>query len=802
MASSSSAFSQAVGLRESVYALIYGRLASQNGCSIPANPESINLLLPPTPSNYINDAISTSEQEKLWSQVSLKSLLVSDDELQSIFSLSIATVTSPKPPKDVHTVYIRSFCIKTTQLEVILSIMQARGLISAEEKQQRISDWHSMLSLDQEMIWIRYIGQTKTPFTPWKRHWQDINRGDRSFAVSFIQMVQEKFPEVIKAATIFTFQTTTTSQEIADLHEQAAIALLNPSLLNLQWGGTGIGYAVTPDEITFFKEFKTSLLENLPTGPSSTDTSAAEYVQKLRGYYTENIETNQKKKKSFTDLLYSTSLEQLSVPSVSSSDCSLAIIMGSDPTSEVFRSPERFLSGPGKTSKLMAHFLTSMAAAEGSSSSSKNSSAALQSSPSISDALAQFQFTNLFPWPGKDVTDLRSVTQIHASYLKQTQPLLILSLSDRVSVVAWNGFDDDFVAGYKFYSGRFFFDGEQFQSVVGRPSVTQLDGTEQYFICIPSYHPRMMAKVSSAGQQAYGRVMFRILTVFWLTASTILELSRNSRPSATFEFCSKVVDLVEERLKIADFHTRFAEEREQLSKYLLNQAKARTDGRAARAREAEGRMEGPVALDVSPTDDILPDTFYTGPRRWLVPSNRPVDIEKSLDNRQYDDENSADPMWFFSMFFADLFGCHGLPDENQIINFGNRSLSAQGTIFAKLHDFCRSSRYLKHPFIRQIQELCTFEEVMGGKQQVSSVTMTSIAKKLFPQAAPFREYLQDNGVNTTKVKSMMLIPSKGSSFAGFLPGDLTANKIWKADKRKRFMETERARKKAKRGSNT
>lgn len=136
----------------------------------------------------------------------------------------------------------------------------------------------------------------------------------------------------------------------------------------------------------------------------------------------------------------------------------------------------------------------------------------------------------------------------------------------------------------------------------------------------------------------------------------------------------------------------------------------------------------------------MPLEDFIGGQGWTTVSNKPEKVKLSLLGRALDDANLADPLWLFAKFFAELYGCFDYPVSLVLVDLGYPVL-VETSVWLKLKEFCLRSRYLNHPFVNQILDLCTFSDAprQGGKQTNSSVTMVQIIKRLFPRSAAFKE---------------------------------------------------------------
>lgn len=749
-----------------IYTVILDRLQARNGCSLPESPNDINFLLP--------DPTSPLPKANLWSRIANASFLVSDAELQVALNLARVSELS-QAPKHATDLYIRSYCIRSNELRVILAEMLEANIFNSTSKLTRYTDWLAATKT-QERVWIRYAGQTRT--TGLKRLLFDLSLPSRSFGMIFIQFLAKdaRFCQVIDYASVFTIiDARSTEQKAADLGEQATVALLWSGLLNQQWGGLGSTYNVPIADLETFASFSTSLTENAQSKTSTPfdDDSTMRYVTALQEYHDTNVSSNH----TFTNAVRDACRRQLQGLTVSG-NATLALMVAAEPTVKSFRDAELFLDGSGDSGRLMMNMLSAMATSE----------ASAKPCDETFKLSTLFRFLDLVPWPSKNEDHLRPLVRLHRNYIESSKPIIVATLSERQAAVFQNALDDDFMSSFRFKSGEAIFEGRRFVELVGTLKICKLSSTssDQYFINIPCYHPGSMAKMSSENQQLFGKVFFKTLVIIWLTADTVLSLDS---AAPTYDFCSQVIQAVHSRLNDAQFIASFVQDRNLLSTAMSHQKQALPFASKAGILG----LQNDTTSDVTSINVVKPVAFYKGGQGWISVSNRTDTAQKALRGRAVDDSNSADPMWFFAKFLEECYDCrldHGerYPTDTITIDLGPPSL-VKTSIWLSLHDFCTSSSHREHPYARQIKELCQFDEDAGrhgGKQTASSVTMTAVLKALLPRADAFKEwfYPKDGGKTGKVMVSAVLVPGRNVTFSGFQPGDLSKKGVWLADKRK------------------
>lgn len=415
-----------VQLRSDVYDRIYSAMEEQELKLV--NHNLLQLLLPTSKTNLAS-----------WQKLLISPMLVTDAELQSMFVLRKckSSTTPPLDPNQV-TFYVRSMALQVHELNTIIEYLESNGV-----SLRKAAAWRAVMErlTPSSVIFLRYVGQTTK--SAYSRHSGDLTSKQKTEAISVFQAIRLLYPEIIDEINVFQFVKGTLPvyipqvYDLSDLREQAAIALFDlKTLLNSQPGGKKLQYVPThleDIEIMFnslaVRPINRFDIHTTPCSQSVLD-DLATYVETVQQYANDNPQTTGTHSSSFTNDYRAAVLKQITPVTIQKTSYTPFIMMGQDPTLEMFQGGKTILQTDSIVKHLLIQTFDMLGRREG-------------KAAGITKALFgrhRLPFVDFFPWPKKSPRDMDVVLDRMRFYLQVTDPLVVVTFGEQVSSVARGDF--------------------------------------------------------------------------------------------------------------------------------------------------------------------------------------------------------------------------------------------------------------------------------------------------------------------------------------------------------------------------
>jgi len=468
---------------------------------------------------------------------------ITDDELQSMFSLRYTIKQSAREDKSI-VFYLRSFKYAAYQLEDVMEYLQQDGIML-----DSFAEWRSVLAsvAADTTIYLRYIGRTNG--TPWKRHLADLSTAEWKTGVrNVLQATQTIYPEITNSANVFEFvraevpEECSLAESISDVREQSAIALFGHGiLLNKQAGGLHVPIEFSRD---LEKELSKIRWESIEQLQRKTEPCSPEVVAKLQAWAAKTARYARSRPEStgtwgnsFTDDFIDTLVEQSIPKRMKGTEWTPLVMLADSVTLQGYQHAQKFSDTKSFTFKLVSEALSFFVNIEGQSSTVK----------SLFDEHF-LPFNDLFNWTRRSRNDLPEAMALMRDYLKAVNPLVTITFSEYTSSVALGNFQHD--QGIR---------KGDLRNLVGKPLVRYYSeitaddeagvgssfDEEDCVIVFPCYHPSCVS-YGKLDPGTFVETFAFTLAMAWATTSIALRSPRGStRKKKDF-----LADIVKEHEKV------------------------------------------------------------------------------------------------------------------------------------------------------------------------------------------------------------------------------------------------------------
>lgn len=466
-------------------------------------------------------------------------LQVSTPQLKRILNLRRSTSLSGVMPLGHTVFYIRCYAFQRQQFLTLVNSTYAFGHdISLDSNAYRI--YQAVAGLDENHeapVLLRYAGMT-TGGSGWKRH-EDHLEGSKSALVSIlVQKCKEIYPEIIEAAEVYelpdaelTFPLDTYRQRIADVREQALIALLGPgSLLNSDSGGHAAPYTVHPQDAQQFTAFGTSLLKELHWHTSDSQVTAAikQYALHCQQYAIDHPSTTGHERSPIDDAMTQVIADQAVARTTSSKAYAMLVTIGTDLTDDAVERKKWFYDGIGRASSILMDIIDGLAFCE-----LGYSTTSIRPSPSLRNE-HQLPFVDLYPRTVKHNDDYEPTISMLRDYLQITKPFVALTLGHLTSSTA--------VGRFQHKNGlrpRDFYDYVGTVHLSGYDDKPEQTSADNCCLVIPCLHPGMVRYCTGDVRELLLRIISKTVAVAWLTTSRVMAAVKDTKLSKR-QICRQV----------------------------------------------------------------------------------------------------------------------------------------------------------------------------------------------------------------------------------------------------------------------
>jgi hypothetical protein len=339
--------------------------------------------------------------------------------------------------------------------------------------------------------------------------------------------------EIPDAELVFTLDVCL--QRIADVREQALIALFGPStLLNSDHGGKNVTYQPNKEDMEEFGKLKTNLLADLKwlTRPAVGTDAIKSYGKECQQYAIEHPNTTGHQRTPIHDGIAKVLAEQAEASVVLSHSYALMVTIGTDLTDDAVDAERWFFQGVGLASNVLMDIMDQLAFTELS-----YSKTTMRPVTGLCND-HHLPFVDLFPWTAKNDGDYSAAAGFLRKYLQTTKPFVVFALADLTSSTAVGRFHHKHGlsrTGFLDHVGKLEISGYD------EDPVSQAD--ENCCIVIPSFHPGMVRHYAGDELEALLRVLSKTAAIAWLTMSRVLQASQI--PGLTkSDICNNVVEEV------------------------------------------------------------------------------------------------------------------------------------------------------------------------------------------------------------------------------------------------------------------
>ena len=474
----------------------------------------------------------------------------SDHEVNQILSL-VDAAQAPVSAVNITEFYVRTFAFAKHELMLVIRDLIDSGYGFSDVIRRWIPNVY--YSADDQTIFIRYCGQTDAGVM--HRHYHDLSLlTNQSFQAWFFQTMARLTPHVLFAARVQSVKSadivSAASNEVKDMHEKVLIALFGVSASNVDVGGGSFTFNPSQEDRNACASLPMATFELLRSSLTPCDPARKaqilKYVRAAQNYANEHPATTGTGLNPVTDHLAQLILDS-AIPSYTDNGFCPIVILGSDITVELSQTPSKpFLAVDPLKSRASSTYIASAA--------NWLESWEMERSRPVDSAFKTlvdqncFPFVDVYPWPGKDESDLAVCTWLLRRYLDLAWPIVLLSLGQKPSSVAlsniWN--DNGLPYSVRSLSGKFIQDwvavpAIRFSTPYHARDASEYDPDDDAILVIACLHPGFIEHCAAREEAA--RLLLLTLAVALFAVSEALKLGNN--PELTrLEICQLIRDQV------------------------------------------------------------------------------------------------------------------------------------------------------------------------------------------------------------------------------------------------------------------